>query len=88
MYTDFVVLFTQCSPYNARWQAFSLLVRGTIRYLNAKLLMETVEQISIPLATAFNLSLKEGVFPFEWKKQTSYQYLKMVREISQIITDQ
>ena len=52
----------------ARWQVFSLLVRGTIRYLNAKLLMETVEQIRIPLATAFNLSLKEGVVPFEWKK--------------------
>ena len=33
-----------------------------------KLLMETVEQISIPLARAFNLSLKEGVVPFEWKE--------------------
>ena len=33
-----------------------------------KLLMETVEQISIPLARVFNLSLKEGVVPFEWKK--------------------
>ena len=33
-----------------------------------KLLMETVEQISIPLATLFNLSLKEGVVPFEWKE--------------------
>ena len=30
-----------------------------------KLLMETVEQISIPLARMFNLSLKEGVVPFE-----------------------
>ena len=30
-----------------------------------KLLMETVEQICIPLATVFNLSLKEGVVPFE-----------------------
>ena len=30
-----------------------------------KLLMETVEQISIPLARVFNLSLKEGV---EWKE--------------------
>ena len=29
-----------------------------------KLLMETVEQISIPLARVFNLSLKEGVVPF------------------------
>ena len=30
--------------------------------------METVEQISIPLASVFNLSLKEGVVPFEWKE--------------------
>ena len=30
--------------------------------------METVEQISIPLAIVFNLSLKEGVAPFEWKE--------------------
>ena len=33
-----------------------------------KLLMETVEQISIPLERVFNLLLKEGVFPFEWKE--------------------
>ena len=33
-----------------------------------KLLMETVEQISIPLTRVFNLSLKEGVVPFEWKE--------------------
>ena len=33
-----------------------------------KRLMETVEQISIPLARVFNLSLKEGIVPFEWKE--------------------
>ena len=33
-----------------------------------KLLMETVEQISIPFARVFKLSLKEGVIPFEWKE--------------------
>ena len=33
-----------------------------------KLLMETVEQISIQLARVFNLSLKKGVVPFEWKE--------------------
>ena len=33
-----------------------------------KLLMETVEQISIPLARVFNLSSKEGVVPVEWKE--------------------
>ena len=30
--------------------------------------METVEQISIPLGRVFNLSLKEGVVPFEWNE--------------------
>ena len=30
--------------------------------------METVEQISIPLARVFNLSFKEGVVPSEWKE--------------------
>ena len=33
-----------------------------------KLLMETVEQIIVPLARVFNLSLKEGVVPVEWKE--------------------
>ena len=33
-----------------------------------RLLMETVEQINIPLARVFNLSIKEGVAPFEWKE--------------------
>ena len=33
-----------------------------------RLLMETVEQVSIPLAAVFNLSLKDGVIPFEWKE--------------------
>ena len=32
-----------------------------------KLQMETVQEISIPLAGVFNLSLEEGVVPFEWK---------------------
>ena len=33
-----------------------------------KLLTEIVEQINIPLAKVFNLSLKEGVVPSEWKE--------------------
>ena len=33
-----------------------------------KLLMESVKQISIPPPTVFNLSLKEGVVPLEWKE--------------------
>ena len=56
----------------------------------SKLLMETLEQISISLARVFNLSLKEGVVPFEWKEANIiplFIYLR-VREISQRITDQ
>ena len=41
-----------------------------------KLLMETVEQISISLARVFNLSLKEGVVPFEWKEANKVPLLK------------
>ena len=33
-----------------------------------KLLMDTVEQISIPLARMCNLSLKDGIVLFEWKE--------------------
>ena len=33
-----------------------------------KLLLEVVEQISILLATVFNLSLEEGIVPLEWKE--------------------
>ena len=33
-----------------------------------KLLLETIKQIKIPLARVFNLSLKEGVIPCEWKE--------------------
>ena len=40
----------------------------------AKLLLEIVEQICIPLATVFNLSLEEGVVPLELEE--SYHYLK------------
>ena len=38
--------------------------------------METVEQISLPLARVFNLSLKEGVVPFEWKEANIIALLK------------
>ena len=46
--------------------------------IKPKLLMETVEQISTPLARVLNLSLEEGLVPVEWKKQTPYYYLKRV----------
>ena len=41
-----------------------------------KLLMETVEQISILLARVFNLSLEEGVVPFEWKEANTIPLFK------------
>ena len=33
-----------------------------------KLLKEIVEQISVPLAKVFNVSLEEGMVPSEWKE--------------------
>ena len=36
--------------------------------ISPKLLKETVEQISTPLAHVFNMSLQEGIVPFEWKE--------------------
>ena len=33
-----------------------------------KILKETVEQISAPLAHVFNMSLQEGIVPLEWKE--------------------
>ena len=36
--------------------------------IRPKLLLEIVEQISIPLATVFNLSLGEGIVTLEWKE--------------------
>ena len=35
--------------------------------ISYKILKETVEQISAPLAHVFNMSLQEGIEPFEWK---------------------
>ena len=39
-----------------------------VRALPRPATSETIEQTSIPLARVFNLSLKEGVVPFEWKE--------------------
>ena len=33
-----------------------------------KLPLEFIEQISIPLATVFNLSLEDGIVPLEWEE--------------------
>ena len=36
--------------------------------ISPKILIETVEQISTPLAHVFNMSLQEGIVPLEWKE--------------------
>ena len=51
-----------------------------------KLLLDIVEQISIPLATVFNLSLEEGIVPLEWKEANiiplcKKRFEKQVREL-------
>ena len=51
-----------------------------------KLLKEIVNEISIPLANFFNISLKEGIVPEEW--QTLHRYLKSDRGVRQKSIDQ
>ena len=41
-----------------------------------KLLLDIVEQISIPLATVFSLSLEEGIVPLEWKEANTIPLFK------------
>ena len=41
-----------------------------------KLQMEIVENVNIPLANVFNLSLIEGVVPFSWKEANIMPLLK------------
>ena len=41
-----------------------------------KILKETVEQICAPLAHVFNISLQEGIVPFEWKEANIIPILK------------
>ena len=44
--------------------------------LSPKILKETVEQISKPLAHVFNMSLQEGIVPVEWKEANSIPLFK------------
>ena len=44
--------------------------------ISPKILKETVEQISMPLAHMFNMSLQEGIVPLEWKEANSVPLLK------------
>ena len=50
--------------------------------LSPKILKETVEQISKPLAHVFNMSLQEGIVPLELKEANIIPLLKKVKEIS------
>ena len=43
---------------------------------NTKILKETVEQISTPLAHVFTMSLQEGIVPLEWKEANIIPLLK------------
>ena len=44
--------------------------------ITPKILKETVEQISVPLAHVFNMSLQEGIVPLEWKEANIIPLLK------------
>ena len=44
--------------------------------MSPKILKETVEQISMPLAHVFNMSLQEGIIPLEWKEANIIPLLK------------
>ena len=44
--------------------------------ISPKILKETVEQISSPLANVFNMSLQEGIVPLEWKEANIIPLLK------------
>ena len=42
--------------------------KSPVDRISPKILNETVEQISTPLAHVFNMSLQEGIVPLEWKE--------------------
>ena len=50
--------------------------------ISPKILKAIVEQISMPLAHVFNMSLQEGIVPLEWKEQTLFLYSKKIQETS------
>ena len=64
-------------------------ITGCYVVVPPKLLLEIVEQISIPLATMFNLSLEEGLVPLKWKETNIIPlFFFKVRETSQRTIDQ
>ena len=55
--------------------------------ISPKLLKEIVEQMSIPLAKLFNLSLEEGIVPSEWKEANNTPLFEKDRGTRHKITD-
>ncbi len=49
-----------------------------------KILKDTAEQISKPLASVFNMSLQEGIVPLEWKEANNIPLLKKGRFKKQV----
>ena len=47
--------------------------------ISSKILKETVEQISTPLAHVFKMSLLEGIVPLEWKEANVIPLFKKVQ---------
>ena len=50
--------------------------------ISPKILKETVEQISTPLAHVLKMSLQERIVPLEWKEANIIPLLKKVQETS------
>ena len=56
--------------------------------ISQKMLKEIAEEISIPLAKVFNLSIQEGIVHLSGKLQMSYQSSKRETDVNQKIIDQ
>ena len=56
--------------------------------ISPKILKETVEQISTPLAHVFIMTLQEGIIPLEWKEANLIPLFKKVKESSLSIIGQ
>ena len=52
--------------------------------ISPKILKETVEQISTPLAHVFNMSLQEGIVPLEWMEGSKHCSLVQKRFKKQV----
>ena len=48
--------------------------------ISPKILKETAEQISTPLAHVFNMSLQEGILSLEWKEANIIPFFFKVQE--------